>query len=103
MYRTGATSFAYIPLSVVSPKDAPSLIGSVAKKIADSKRDGTLPPGLAEQLDVQLDILRNDALPDLEVVVFPGHMVAPSKCDDKAATDTSDMCAKVLRSQVKVT
>ncbi|KIM89884.1 GMC oxidoreductase [Piloderma croceum F 1598] len=78
LYRMGVTSFAYIPLSTTSPKEAPGLIEGVAQKINDAKRDGKLPPGLAEQLDVQLEILRNDTLPDVEIVAVPCHLVAPS-------------------------
>lgn len=78
IYRTGVTSFAYIPLSTTSPKEAPSLIEAVTKKIDDVKRDGKLPPGLAEQLDIQLEILRDDTLPDVEIVAVPSHLVAPS-------------------------
>jgi hypothetical protein len=83
MYRTGITSFAYIPLSITSPREAPGLIENVAKKINDAKSDGKLPPGLAEQLDIQLDILRNGALPDVEIVAVPSHLVAPSECKDE--------------------
>jgi len=97
-YRMGITSFAYIPLSVTSPEEAPGLIEGVAKKIDDAKRDGKLPPGLAEQLDIQLEILRNDTVPDVEVVAVPSHVVAPSKCDDKIDMDIPYLCTKVIPS-----
>lgn len=66
-------------LSTVNPKEAPGLIDGLANKIDNAKRDGKLPPGLAEQYDLQLEVLRNGELPDVEVAVFPGHLVAPSE------------------------
>jgi hypothetical protein len=92
IYRTGVTSYTYIPLSTINPKEAPGLVEGVAKKINDAKRDGKLPPGLAEQLDVQLEILRNDTLPDVEIVAVPCHMVAPSECHKRTVKNTSDVC-----------
>jgi hypothetical protein len=91
-YRLGVTSFAYIPLSAISPKESPSLVEGVAQKIDDAKRDHKLPSGLAEQLDVQLEILRNDTLPDLEIVAVPCYLVAPSECHGGTVTNTSDVC-----------
>lgn len=76
MCRTGITSFAFFPLSAANPKEAPGFIASVAKKIEEAKKGGKLPPGLAEQLDIQLETLSSDTLPDLEVVVFPGYLQA---------------------------
>jgi hypothetical protein len=103
MYRTGVTSFAYIPLTTASPDEAPDLLEGIAKKVEGAKRDGRLPPGLAEQFDIQLDVLRNDTLPDVEITAVPLHMVAPSECVDTAVRDSSDPCAEALRNLGRVT
>lgn len=79
MYRVGITSFAYFPLSAANPTQAPSIIESVARQVAEAKKGGKLPPGLAEQYDIQLETLRSDTLPDLEVVGIPGHMSRAGK------------------------
>jgi hypothetical protein len=96
MYRTGVTSFAYIPLTTASPDEAPDLLEGIAKKVEGAKRDGRLPPGLAEQFDIQLDVLRNDTLPDIEVVAVPCYLVAPSEFVDGAVADLSDAYAEAL-------
>ena len=88
----GVTSFTYIPLSTINPNEAPGLVEGVAKKIKVAQMDGKLPPGLAEQLDVQLENLRNDTLPDVEIVAVPCHLVAPSECHDRTIKNISDMC-----------
>lgn len=79
LYRVGITSFAYFPLSAANPTQAPSIIESVARQVAEAKKGGKLPPGLAELYDIQLETLRSDTLPDLEVVGIPGHMSRAGK------------------------
>lgn len=81
MYRTGITSFAFIPLSAVNPEGVTSLIGVVAKHIDGAKKEGKLPPGLAEQLDIQLESLKGETCPGFEFVAFPNCSVPASKCD----------------------
>ena len=97
MYRTGSSSFAYIPLSTVNPKEAPGLIDGLANKIDNAKRDGKLPPGLAEQYDLQLEVLRNGELPDVEVTVFPGYLVAPSELQTRLVKYKLDQCPQLPR------
>lgn len=53
--------------------------------------DSELPPGLAEQYDLQLKILRDDTLPDIEIVGVPAHMVAPSTSWYEDLTHASDV------------
>lgn len=76
MHRIGITSFAYFPLSAANAKEAPALIEHAAKEVEALKTTGTLPPGRAEQLDLQIAALRNDDIPDLEVVAFPGFFTS---------------------------
>ncbi|KAJ7468734.1 GMC oxidoreductase [Mycena latifolia] len=72
--RMGITSFAYFPLSAAT-LEASSLI---ARATADLKARRDLPPGLQDQLDLQLECLRDDSAPDLELVAFPGFFTALS-------------------------
>jgi len=74
MCRTGITSFAYFSLETASPSEAPSMIKSLEAEI--DMRKANAPPGLKEQWDLQLEILRNEKLPDLEIVVVPAYMIA---------------------------
>jgi hypothetical protein len=68
-----------------------ALDDDVTKRINASKMDSELPPGLAEQYDLQLKILRDDTLPDIEIVGVPAHMVAPSTSWYEDLTHASDV------------
>jgi hypothetical protein len=70
------TSFAFLPLSLANPAGAHALYDHVATRIDDRRKDGGAPPGLAEQLDVQLSVLRDETLPDMEVILMPGFFSA---------------------------
>jgi hypothetical protein len=76
MPSPGFVSFAYVPLSFASPEAAPTVIEDIERKVEELKRSGTLPPGLAEQYDIQLRILRDPALPDCQLIAFPGYYTA---------------------------
>ncbi|KAJ7145703.1 GMC oxidoreductase [Mycena epipterygia] len=65
--RIGITSFAYFSLSAATP-EAPALIDRAAEGLHANEM---LPPGLQEQLDLQLACLRDDSAPDLELIGFP--------------------------------
>jgi hypothetical protein len=77
--RLGITSFAYPSLSTANPKDFLSIYTKLAKSIEERKKSGNLPPGLAEQLDMQLAAVKNAAIPDLELVAFPGFFTTSCK------------------------
>jgi len=72
MLRLGITSFAFPSLSTANPEEFPVLCAKLAGDIEKRKTSGNLPPGLAEQLDLQLAALKNETIPDLEFVGFPG-------------------------------
>jgi hypothetical protein len=72
LHVTGITSFSYIPIQVTNPKDASTIIAIASKSIEEQKASGKLPPGLAEQYDIQLEILKDATAPDFEVVGYPG-------------------------------
>ena len=61
----------FVPLQVFSDR-AGELIASLEKSLA-AKAD-KLPPGLKEQYDVQLEMLKDSNVPDIEIVVFPVNM-----------------------------
>jgi hypothetical protein len=48
------------------------MIDNLETKINTQEKDGVLPPGLLEQLRHQISVLRNDTLPDLQLVFSPG-------------------------------
>ena len=71
-HQYGIGSYAYIPFSLANPEAAESFVARAEAFVAEAKKNGTLPPGLAEQYDIQLKHLKDDSLPDLEVFGFPG-------------------------------
>lgn len=60
-----------MPLSFSSQENAPAIIKSVEDEVEALKRSGSLPPGLAEQYDIQLKNLRDEQIADCEVVAVP--------------------------------
>lgn len=75
----GVASFAYVPLSVVNPKEATALVGKAEKTIEDQKASKTLPAGLLEQYNIQLAALKDNAHPDLEFLGYPGFLTNACK------------------------
>ncbi|KAJ7635367.1 GMC oxidoreductase [Roridomyces roridus] len=67
----GITGFSYFPLSSANPQEAVRLIDGVAASLPQDKV-----PGLKEQFELQMAALRDEKLPDLELVGFPGLMTA---------------------------
>ncbi|KAI0761853.1 GMC oxidoreductase [Trametes elegans] len=59
---------AFVPISGFSQR-AEQLIEAQERKVAET--GGTLPPGLKEQYDLQLEMFKNPSVPDIEIVVFP--------------------------------
>lgn len=72
MFRHGITSFAYIPLSTASPEAHKKLVDSVTAYIDEQKIKGELPAGLLDQYEIQLRHLKDDTIPDMEFLGFPG-------------------------------
>jgi hypothetical protein len=71
MHRIGITSFAYLPLQVAS-SEAPALIEKAVNSVEALKKGGQLEPGQADILNKQIETLKDRALPDLEIIAFPG-------------------------------
>ncbi|KAJ7841204.1 GMC oxidoreductase [Mycena olivaceomarginata] len=72
MHRIGITSFAYFPLTSAS-SEAAALIQQAAESVDALKKSGKLEPGQADILDKQIESLKDDKLPDLEIIAFPGY------------------------------
>ena len=72
MYRLGVNACVYAPLQVVSPNAASNIIERATAFVEEKRRSGTLPPGLAEQWNIQLRTLKDETLPDIECVALPG-------------------------------
>ncbi|GLB44236.1 putative (gmc) oxidoreductase [Lyophyllum shimeji] len=70
--RTGITSFTYIPLSSVKTPGAAKLVQKMEREIEEWKNEPGILHGLQKQLEIQLATLRDDSLPDFEIVAFPG-------------------------------
>ncbi|KAJ7156148.1 GMC oxidoreductase [Mycena filopes] len=79
--RMGITSFAYFPLTSAST-DAPALVEGAAAEVLAS---GNVPPGLREQLDMQMSCLRDDTRVDLQLIGFPGFFTALSTPEPQAS------------------
>jgi hypothetical protein len=79
-FRRGISAFAFTSLARVNPRDTPTLIAKAAQEIKAIQEPGN--PGLAEQLNLQLERLSDESLPDLEMICtyqFPmmGPLVPP--------------------------
>lgn len=70
MLRLGVLSHAFLPLDAISDSYS-SLVSGLENAIHKAKLDPKSSPGLAEQLDVQLDIVKNPKVPDTEFLAFP--------------------------------
>jgi hypothetical protein len=66
-----------LPLSSRDPKAAAALIDELEADLKKKKESGEISPALAKQYDIQLEILRNDKVPDMEFIVFPGYFMCP--------------------------
>ncbi|KAJ6613364.1 hypothetical protein B0H10DRAFT_2191987 [Mycena sp. CBHHK59/15] len=53
--------------------EAPALIQRAAESVDVLKQSGTLEAGQADILDKQIESLKDNTLPDLEIIAFPGY------------------------------
>ncbi|KAF8877062.1 GMC oxidoreductase [Gymnopilus junonius] len=72
LLRFGVTSAAYFPFSIINWKEFPVLIDNLEAELATQQKSGMLPPGLEEQFRIQISALRDNAIPDCEILCFPG-------------------------------
>jgi hypothetical protein len=62
-----------------APEETSAAIGNLEKDIKDRIAKGEIPPALAKQYDIQLEILKDKGLPDMELIAFPGFFGARGK------------------------
>lgn len=62
------SAFAYFPLTFALPESGAKLLKNTEENIQKLKESGNLPPGLAEQYELQLAALRNPAVPDCQLI-----------------------------------
>ncbi|KAJ2925508.1 hypothetical protein H1R20_g11585, partial [Candolleomyces eurysporus] len=75
LHRTGLTSFAFLPLTTRDPVGTAKLIENLEKDIKERIDRGEIPPALAKQYEIQLATLKDDGLPDMELIIFPGYFM----------------------------
>lgn len=82
MARIGITSFAYIPISAATSSQETKRLYEKAEADVEKQKKALgdkIPPGLEEQLGLQLKTLKDDTLPDLEFIAFPGFFTTESE------------------------
>ncbi|KAJ3479105.1 hypothetical protein NLI96_g9295 [Meripilus lineatus] len=73
-HRYGIAAFSYVPAATILPKFAEDFTARVSAWVDEQKKEGKLAPGLAEQLDAQVKILKDKNVPDMEILTFSGHL-----------------------------
>lgn len=74
LHRLGLGCFTFVPLTTITsvPEDAHALIAQQRQRIESKIESGTLPPGLKEQYELQLQEFESGKGGDCELVSFPG-------------------------------
>ena len=73
LYQLGIGCMAFAPLkTLLTEPRVKSLIAEQRKKIEE--RAGSLPPGLKEQYDIQLEVLESGEGADIEIAHVPGYI-----------------------------
>ncbi|PPQ82754.1 hypothetical protein CVT25_009225 [Psilocybe cyanescens] len=70
--RNSLSSFAYFPLQQIYPSEASALVNKVEQEVDLQEKQGLLAPGQLTQLQLQTEALRDDTIPDCELVLWPG-------------------------------
>lgn len=69
---------AWLPLSdITSPERAKQIIAAEEARIEQDLKSPNAPPGLREQYDIQLEILKDPKAIDAEFVVTPLYLESP--------------------------
>ncbi|EMD37265.1 hypothetical protein CERSUDRAFT_105302 [Gelatoporia subvermispora B] len=74
LHRYAFNAFSYTSLSLVSPDEAESYIQRVNRRVQELKTTDRLPPGRAEQYEIQIRALKDNQNPDLQIVAYPGFL-----------------------------
>lgn len=70
--RNSLSSFVYFPLQKVNPCAATALANKAESEVDLQERQGVLAPGQIEQLRIQIAALRDETIPDCELILWPG-------------------------------
>ncbi|KAF8872796.1 GMC oxidoreductase [Gymnopilus junonius] len=83
LYRSGIASAAFFTLSATGYEGTSSLIDTLEAEINAKAKADELPPGLEAQLRIQVSALRDDTIPDCEVILCPNYFFfnAPQEKD----------------------
>ena len=74
LYRLTLSCMAFLPLKFILPEPrVKHMVAEQRKKIEE--RAGSLPPGLKEQYDIQLEVLESGEGADVEYCHIPGHLI----------------------------
>ena len=66
------TGLNFLPIQqLTSPARAAEIISSIEAKLAQGRANGSIPPGLQAQYEQQLAMLKDPAVPDVEIMVTP--------------------------------
>lgn len=75
-HRTGITAFAFLPLTSRAPEETSAAINELERDIKARIAKGEIPPALAKQYELQLEALKDNTHPDMELIAFPGYFMA---------------------------
>lgn len=67
----GILALSYFSLALANPDQVDAIIDKLEVEINIQKKDEVLPPGRLEQFRHQISVLRNDNLPDLQLIGLP--------------------------------
>ncbi|KAF4611907.1 hypothetical protein D9613_004013 [Agrocybe pediades] len=70
--RLGLTSVSCFPHSIMEENQARAHLKQVEAEVQERCKAGDLPAGLLDQLKHQITALKDEAIPDCEIIIFPG-------------------------------
>ncbi|KAF9556900.1 GMC oxidoreductase [Agrocybe pediades] len=70
--RLGLTSVSCFPHSIMGEDEARAHIKQVEAEVQEQCKAGDLPAGLLDQLKHHITALKDEAIPDCEIIIFPG-------------------------------
>ncbi|KAH9886305.1 GMC oxidoreductase [Cubamyces lactineus] len=66
------TGLNFLPIQkLTSPARATEIISNIETRVARGRADGSIPPGLQAQYEQQMAMLKDPAVPDVEIMVTP--------------------------------
>ncbi|KIJ22968.1 GMC oxidoreductase [Sphaerobolus stellatus SS14] len=68
----GNVSLAFLPFSTVNPEESHEFFNKAKISVEKQLASSSVSPGLAEQLELQLQLLRNPQVSNIELICLPG-------------------------------